>query len=59
MLTLNLGTPCGSEFAAGAPRAFTFAGLDRPEAGLQYHPAAARRSWAAMRTLVEEVFARA
>ncbi|MCE9673397.1 dienelactone hydrolase family protein [Myxococcus stipitatus] len=40
-----------------AMHAFTFPGLHRPEAGLQYHPAAARRSWAAMRAFLEEVFA--
>lgn len=39
-----------------AMHAFTYPGLNNPEAGLQYHPAAARRSWAAMRAFLDEVF---
>ncbi|MCP3164609.1 dienelactone hydrolase family protein [Myxococcus qinghaiensis] len=39
-----------------AMHAFTYPGLNNPQAGLQYHPAAARRSWAAMRAFLDEVF---
>ncbi|NTX65206.1 dienelactone hydrolase family protein [Myxococcus sp. CA051A] len=39
-----------------AMHAFTYPGLHNPQAGLQYHPAAARRSWAAMRSFLDEVF---
>ncbi|MCK8496932.1 dienelactone hydrolase family protein [Myxococcus fulvus] len=39
-----------------AMHAFTYPGLHNPEAGLQYHPDAARRTWAAMRAFLDEVF---
>ncbi|WP_241757980.1 dienelactone hydrolase family protein [Myxococcus landrumensis] len=39
-----------------AMHAFTYPGLDKAEAGLQYHPDAARRSWASMRAFLDEVF---
>ncbi len=38
-----------------AMHAFTFEGANIPERGLAYHPAAARRSWAATRSFLEEV----
>ncbi|AGC47786.1 dienelactone hydrolase [Myxococcus stipitatus DSM 14675] len=40
-----------------AMHAFTYPGLDKREAGLQYHPDAARRSWASMLAFLDEVFA--
>ena len=40
----------------GALHAFTFEGANLPEQGVQYHPAAARRSWKSMVDFFEEVF---
>lgn len=40
----------------GAVHAFTFEGVNMPELGLQYHEAAARRSWQSMINFFEEVF---
>lgn len=40
----------------GAVHAFTFEGANMPEKGLQYHEAAARRSWRAMVNFFDEVF---
>ncbi|MEM6424704.1 MAG: dienelactone hydrolase family protein [Cyanobacteria bacterium P01_D01_bin.128] len=39
----------------GALHAFTFEGANMPEKGVQYHPAAARRSWKSMVDFFEEV----
>lgn len=38
-----------------AMHAFTYPGANLPQAGIQYDAAAARRSWAAMRSFLEEV----
>lgn len=38
-----------------AMHAFTSEGANMPEHGIAHHPAAARRSWAAMRSFLEEV----
>ena len=40
----------------GAVHAFTFEGANMPENGLQYHEAAARRSWQSMVDFFDEVF---
>lgn len=40
----------------GAVHAFTFEGANMPEIGLQYHEAAARRSWKSMIDFFDEVF---
>ncbi|MEM8857482.1 MAG: dienelactone hydrolase family protein [Chloroflexota bacterium] len=40
----------------GAVHAFTFEGANMPENGLQYHEAAARRSWKSMIDFFDEVF---
>ncbi|NEP19031.1 MAG: dienelactone hydrolase family protein [Leptolyngbya sp. SIO4C1] len=40
----------------GAVHAFTFEGANRPEQGIQYHEAAARRSWKSMIDFFEEIF---
>ena len=40
----------------GAMHAFTFEGANMPENGLQYHAAAARRSWKSMVDFFDEVF---
>ncbi|QRN97129.1 dienelactone hydrolase family protein [Archangium violaceum] len=40
-----------------AQHAFTFVGANMPERGIVHHPEADRRSWAAMRTFLEEVLA--
>ncbi|MEO1131550.1 MAG: dienelactone hydrolase family protein, partial [Cyanobacteria bacterium J06639_1] len=40
----------------GALHAFTFEAANMPEKGLQYHEAAARRSWRSMATFFDEVF---
>ncbi|PTL79871.1 dienelactone hydrolase family protein [Vitiosangium sp. GDMCC 1.1324] len=39
-----------------AQHAFTFKGANMPERGIVHHPEADRRSWAAMRTFLTEVF---
>jgi len=40
----------------GALHAFTFEGANMPDIGIQYHEAAARRSWKSMCDFFEEVF---
>lgn len=40
----------------GAVHAFTFEGANMPEKGIQYHQAAAERSWQSMNNFFEEVF---
>ncbi|NER81293.1 MAG: dienelactone hydrolase family protein [Leptolyngbya sp. SIO1D8] len=40
----------------GAVHAFTFEGANMPENGIQYHEAAARRSWKSMIDFFDEVF---
>lgn len=40
-----------------AQHAFTFVGANMPERGIVYHPAADRRSWAAMQSFLAEVLA--
>ncbi|MEO0988092.1 MAG: dienelactone hydrolase family protein [Cyanobacteria bacterium J06639_14] len=40
----------------GALHAFTFEGANMPEKGIQYHEAAARRSWQSMINFFKEVF---
>ncbi|MEO1299642.1 MAG: dienelactone hydrolase family protein [Cyanobacteria bacterium J06636_16] len=40
----------------GAVHAFTFEGANMPEKGIQYHEAAARRSWKSMIDFFDEVF---
>lgn len=40
----------------GALHAFTFEAANMPEKGLQYHEAAARRSWQSMITFFDEIF---
>ncbi|WP_437725894.1 dienelactone hydrolase family protein [Sorangium sp. So ce861] len=41
-----------------AMHAFTYPGANLPQAGIQYDAAAARRSWAAMRSFLDEVLER-
>ncbi|KYF58568.1 hypothetical protein BE04_00255 [Sorangium cellulosum] len=41
-----------------AMHAFAYPGARLPQAGIQYDAAAARRSWAAMRSFLEEVLER-
>lgn len=50
------GAPWELHAYGHAQHAFTFAGANMPERGIVHHPEADRRSWAAMRTFLEEVF---
>lgn len=51
------GAPWEFHAYGHAMHAFTFEGANMPERGIVHHPEADRRSWAAMRTFLEEVFA--
>jgi dienelactone hydrolase len=49
------GAPWELHAYGHAQHAFTFVGANMPERGIVHHPEADRRSWAAMRTFLEEV----